>query len=367
MRAAVMHQPRQPLLIENVELAEPRARELLVRVEAAGVCHSDYHYMQGDITCPLPIVLGHEGAGVVEAIGPGGTGRISIGERVAFMWRPRCGICPACIGGNPILCVQARVQATSGGLPDGTTRLRQGDDVVHHFLGVSCFAERVIVSEGSVVNVPQGVPPDIAAIAGCAVVTGVGVFLNVVRGAAGRPVAIFGAGGVGLSAVLGARLVGADPIAVVDLDAAKLDLARDLGATHAIDARTESIKEDLTAVAPGGFDWAVEAVGLEATLEQAFAALASGGTLVAVGLAPAASAFRVPINLLVQRQKTIVGSLYGSANPLLDIPRIFGLYLSGRLPLDRLLGERFSLDAINEAYERLAHGGVGRMIVEPAA
>ena len=366
MRAAVLRQPLQPLQIEDLELEAPHAGELRVRVEAAGVCHSDYHYMQGHITCPLPVVLGHEGAGIVEETGPGSTGDIAVGDRVAFMWRPRCGKCTACIAGNPILCVTARVQASTGGLPDGTTRLRAGDAAVHHFLGVSCFAEQVVVSERSVVKVPADVPPEIAAIAGCAVVTGVGALLNVVRGVAGHPVVIFGAGGVGLSAVLGAQLVGADPIAVVDVDAARLALATELGATDSVDGSELDVREKLSAIAPDGFDWAIEAVGLPSTLEQAFASLGAGGTVVALGLAPADSGFQVPINQLVQRQKRIVGSLYGSANPLIDIPRIFRLYSSGRLPLQRLLGERFPLSDINAAYDRLAHGGIGRMIVVPS-
>lgn len=365
MRAAVMRTPGTPLLIEDVRLERPRAGELLVRVEVAGVCHSDYHYLRGDIACPLPVVLGHEGAGVVEEVGPDASGDIAVGDRVALMWRPRCGKCPACIAGNPIMCVTARVQATTGGLPDGTTRLWLGDDPLHHFLGVSCFAERVVVSERSVVRVPNGVPPEIAAIAGCAVVTGVGAILNVVDRAAASSLVILGAGGVGLAAVMGARLVGAEPIVAVDVDVEKLDLARRLGATHTVNARTTDVLDELRAISPAGFDWAIEAIGQSLTIEQAFASLRPGGTVVALGLAPVGATFRAPINELVQRQKRIVGSLYGSANPLLDLPRIFRLYQSGSLPLDELLGRRFPLTSVNEAFEWLAKGGVGRSIVVP--
>ena len=313
MRAAVLREPGLPLEIEDVELDAPRAGELTVRVEAVGVCHSDLHYMVGDITCRLPVVLGHEGAGIVEAPGPRTSGGIAIGARVAFMWRPHCGRCVACISGNPVLCASGRVQATTGGLLDGTTRLRIGGETLHHFLGVSCLAERVVISELAVVPVPDGVPAEIAAITGCAVVTGVSAVLNVVQRAAGRGIVVFGVGGVGLSSVMGARLVGADPIVAVDVDVDedRLALARRLGATHTVNA---------------GSSDAVE---------------------------------------LVQGQKRIVGSLYGSANPLIDLPRIFGLYLSGRLPLDDLIGERFPFEAVNEAYAKLTMGGVGRSVVVP--
>lgn len=365
IRAAVLRQPGLPLDIEDVELEEPRAGELAVRVEAAGVCHTDYHYMQGDMTCRLPVVLGHEGAGIVEELGPGTSGAIGVGSRVAFMWRPRCGRCVACISGNPVLCASGRLLATTGGLLDGTTRLRFGGEKLHHFLGVSCFAERVVVSERSVVLVPDGVPAEIAAITGCAVVTGVGAVLNVVERAAGRGIVVYGAGGVGLCSVMGAHLVGADPIVAVDVDEGKLDLARRLGATHVVNSSSADAVEQVRAIAPGGLDWAIEAVGHAETLRQAFASLAPGGTAIALGLARVGATFEVPINELVQGQKRIVGSLYGSANPLIDLPRIFGLYLSHRLPLDDLVGERFTLETVNEAYARLVAGGIGRSVVVP--
>lgn len=365
MRAAVLRQPGLPLEIEDVELDAPREGELAVRVEAAGVCHSDYHYMRGDITCRLPAVLGHEGAGIVEALGPGTSGDIAVGARVAFLWRPHCGRCVACVSGNPVLCASGRVQATTGGLLDGTTRLSVGDETLHHFLGVSCFAERVVISERAVVPVPDGVPAEIAAITGCAVVTGVGAVLNVVERAAGRGIVIYGVGGVGLCSVMGARLVGADPIVAVDVDEGKLALARDLGATHTVIAGSSDTVEQVRAIAPGGVEWAIEAIGQAETLQQAFASVVSGGTVVALGLGRVGATFELPINELVQGQKRIVGSLYGSANPLIDLPRIFGLYLAGRLPLDDLVGERFALDAVNEAYDRLIAGAVGRSVVVP--
>ena len=366
MRAAVLHEVGAPLRLEDLTLEAPRAGEVSVRIEAAGVCHSDYHYMTGDLRCPLPVVVGHEGAGVVEAVGAGVEG-VRPGDTVAMLWRPRCGRCEYCVIGQPVLCELGKVQATTGGLPDdGTTRLRLDGREVHHLMGVSCFAEQVVVSEKSVVPVPAGVPPRIAAITGCAVITGVGAVLNVVGECAGRALLVLGAGGVGLSAVMGARLVGADPVLVVDVDAAKLELAQRLGATHVIDAGREDVVEVVAAAAPGGVDWAIDAVGRAETLQQCFACLRPGGTAVAVGLGRIGATFEIPINELVQRQKRVVGSLYGSANPLVDLPRLFRLYLAGRLPLDSLVGEEYPLESVNEAYAALSQGAVGRSVIVPA-
>lgn len=365
MRAAVLREPGTPLTIERVELAAPGSGEITVRIEASGVCHSDYHYMTGDITCPLPVVLGHEGAGIVEEVGPDASGTVSVGDRVALMWRPRCGHCQPCITGNPVLCQSGPRQAASGGLLDGTSRLSQGDDRLHHFLGVSCFAERVVVSEKSVVPVPDGVPAHIAAIAGCAVITGVGAVLHAVGECAGDSVLILGAGGVGLSSVMGARLAGANPIIVVDVDPEKLELATRFGATHTILATAGDTVEQVLALFPNGVKWAIEAIGRAATLQQAFDCLEPAGTLVAVGLGRVGETFAIPVNNLVQRQKRVIGSLYGSANPLVDLPKIFGLYLAGRLPLDDLIGRSYRLEQVNEAYDALASGSVGRAVVIP--
>jgi S-(hydroxymethyl)glutathione dehydrogenase/alcohol dehydrogenase len=365
VKAAVLHAPGTPLRVEDLTLADPRARELLVRVEAAGVCHSDYHYMTGDLTCPLPVVVGHEGAGVVEAVGSG-VESLQPGARVAMLWRPRCGRCAYCVAGQPVMCDLGRVQAATGGLPDdGTTRLRRdGGEEVHHLMGVSCFAERAVVSEKSVVKISDGVPSEIAAITGCAVITGVGAVLNVVGECAGRTLLVVGAGGVGLCAVLGARLAGAEPIIVVDVEPARLELAQRLGATCVVEGGPGAV-DAVLAAAPGGVEWAIEAVGRADTLQQSIACLRPGGTAVAVGLGRAGATFEVPINELVQRQKRVVGSLYGSANPVLDLPRLWRLYLAGRLPLDALLGERYPLDSVNEAYAALLAGAVGRAVVVP--
>ena len=367
MRAAVLRGTGEPLTIEDVELDAPHTGELLVRVEAAGICHTDLHYMTGEMVCPLPAVLGHEGAGIVEEVGRrrkrAGEGGRSRRPDAA----PRCGECAACIAGNPVLCQLGRVQASTGGLLDGTSRLSRASEKVHHLLGVSCFAERVVISEKSVVVVPDGVPPEIAAIAGCAVITGLGATLNAVSGGAGRPLLVIGAGGVGLSSVMGARLIGADPIIVVDIDSGKFELARRLGATHTINPLEVDLVEEVLRIVPDGVPWAVEAIGRPETLERALSCVAPGGTLIVVGLAATDTRFTVPVNELVQRQKKIVGSLYGSSNPLLDLPRIFTLFLSGRLPLGELLGARVPLESVNEAYGDLAHGSVGRTVIVPSS
>jgi Zn-dependent alcohol dehydrogenase len=365
MKAAVLREIGAPLQLEDVELDEPRTREVQVRIEAAGVCHSDLHYMMGDLKAKLPLVVGHEGAGIVEAVGPGAGGRVSVGDRVALLWRPRCGECEACVAGNPVLCRFGRVLATTNGLMDGTSRLHKGDERIHHLMGVSCFAERVVVSETSVLPLPDGVSPEIAAISACAVITGVGAVLNAVHRPAGQPLAVFGTGGVGLAAVMGAALSGAHPVIAIDIDPAKLELARRVGATHLVDAGQGDVVDRVLGLSDGGVPWMIDAVGRPETMRQAFDCLRPAGTLVAVGLSSVDATVAVPINELVQRQKRVVGSLYGSSNPRLDLPRIFALYRAGRLPLDELIGGRRPLAEVNEAYAELRAGGVGRMILLP--
>ncbi|MGI4896658.1 MAG: zinc-binding dehydrogenase [Janthinobacterium lividum] len=375
MRALVLREPGARPAVEDVDLDGPGPGELLVRVEAAGVCHTELHYMSGDIPCPLPIVLGHEGTGVVEEVGTSvettGPQALRVGQRVAFTWRPRCGQCEPCVTGRPVMCVYGRVQARSGGLMDGTSRLRRGDEQLHHFLGVSCFAERAVVSRHAVVALPDDVAPTLAAVAGCAVVTGVGAVVNVAAAdgsLAGRPLLVIGAGGVGLSAVMGASLVGAAPVVVVDVSPSKLALSRRLGATHTVDASgcsAEEVVEAVRELTHGGADVAVEAVGNPATLAQAFSAVRPGGTVVAVGLSAATATVAIGVNELVQQQKRLVGSLYGSANPPVDLPRLLALHRAGRLPLEQLLGTTHTLEETADAYDALRGGAVGRAVVLP--
>lgn len=362
MKAAVLRQIGEPLSIEEIHLDAPGPGEVEIRVLAAGVCHSDLHYMKGDLKGVFPAVLGHEGAGIVERVGDGVT-RVKTGDTVVTLWRPRCGDCEFCSTGRPALCRLGKVQAASGGLLDGTSRLSKGDETIHHLMGVSCFAERCVVSDRSVVKIAGEVAPEIAAITGCAVVTGVGAVLNQMREASGQSSIVIGAGGVGLSAIMGLRLIGAYPIIAVDTTDSKLEKAQELGATHTINSRTHDLLTEVVRIAPAGLSWALDAVGLPQTLEQAVQVVSTGGTVVAVGLGSSDAMASIPINQLVQQEKKLIGSLYGSANTPVLIPQLIELYLAGRLPLDKLLGERYELEGINDAYDALAHGAIGRATV----
>jgi Zn-dependent alcohol dehydrogenase len=365
MKAAVLFEAQTPLQIEDVDLENPRRGEVKVRIQAAGVCHSDLHYMTGDLQGKLPAVLGHEGVGIVERVGEGVT-RVAPGDSVIMTWRPRCGDCEFCTSGRPALCGLGRVQGSTGGLPDGTSRLSLQGQKIHHLMGVSCFAEECVVSERSVVKISPEIPAEVAAIAGCAVVTGVGAALNLMKEATGDAVVVIGAGGVGLSAVMGLNLIGAYPIIAVDTVDARLDLARQVGATHTINSSDRDLGSALAEICPGGPKWAMDAVGIPQTLSQAVEHVGTSGTVVAVGLGRVGASFEVPINALVQQEKRIIGSLYGSSNTLVQLPKILDLYMAGRLPLERLVGESYGLSQINEAYEALRSGAPGRSIILPS-
>lgn len=365
MKAAVLHATDEPLRLEDVRLAGPGPGEVLVRVQAAGICHSDLHYMTGDLSCRLPVILGHEGTGIVEDVGPEVRG-IAAGDAVVLMWRPRCGHCEFCLDGRPALCAAVKVPVATGGLLDGTSRLSLGDGrVVHHFLGVSCFAPYCVVAQESVVKIRPGTAPRIAALAGCAVVTGVGAVLNVMgtRGAPGAGVLIIGAGGVGLSVLLGAMLTGSFPIVVADVSQARLDLASSLGATHIVNAAEADLPTAVRDLLPGGVQWVFEAVGRPETLLAGVRSLRPTGTLVAIGLSAAGQTVPLPINELVRNDIKVCGSLYGSANTIRQIPLLLDLYQAGRLPLDRLLGTEYRLDDINAAFARLPAESVGRSLI----
>jgi Zn-dependent alcohol dehydrogenase len=363
MKAAVLHAVGEPMRLEEMRLAEPRAGEVLVRVQAVGVCHSDLHYMTGDLTCRLPVVLGHEGTGIVEQTGAE-VGGLEPGDAVILMWRPRCGRCEFCLAGRPALCAAIKVPVATGGLLDGTSRLSLADGrPVHHFLGVSCFAEYCVVAQESVVKIPPNTPPRIAALAGCAVVTGVGAALNVMGAGAGAGVLIIGAGGVGLSVLLGAALAGAYPTIVADVSDNRLDLAKSLGASHTVNTAGRDLALAVREIRPGGVQWAFEAVGKPETLLAGVRSLRPTGTLVAIGLSRAGQTVPIPINELVQKDIRVVGSLYGSSNTVLQIPQLLELHQAGRLPLDRLLGSEYRLEDINEAYARLPAESVGRGLI----
>jgi alcohol dehydrogenase len=364
VRGAVLREMRlprpyaesRPLRIEDVELAPPGPGELLVRIRAAGLCHSDLSVIDGSRPRVMPMLLGHEATGeVVSSRAPG----YRPGDTVAFAFVPACGECGPCAEGRAALCEPGAAANTAGTLLSGVRRL----DGVNHHLGVSGFAEFAVVSARSAVRIDPELPPEIAALFGCAVMTGVGAVVNTAQVRAGRSAVVFGLGGVGLSALLGAVLVGAHPIVAVDVVPSKLELARSLGASVTVDAGDADAVEQVRAATTGGADYAFETVGSANVLEQAYAATRRGGTTVTVGLPDPAQSFSVPAVSLVAEERTVKGSYLGSSVPSRDIPRYIALYRAGRLPVDRLLTATLGLDELNRAFDDLAAGTSVRQVL----
>jgi len=362
IRAAVLREPGRPVTVEEVELDPPQANEVLVRVAAAGVCHSDVRLADGALgEGRWPIVLGHEGAGVVEAVGPG-VEHVAPGDRVAFCFVPACRECRACRAGRPNLCEPAAANGVRGLLMDGTSRLRLPDGtVLQHGLMTACFAERTVVAKGGVVPLPDGLPLWQAALLGCGVVTALGAVRNVGRVQAGDSVAVFGCGGVGLHVVAGARLAGAATIVAVDRVAAKLELARAQGATHGVDAGGRPVGE-IRALTGGGVDVAFEVVGRPETIRLAWGAIRPGGTVVVVGLAPKGVDACVPAIEFLS-DKSLRGTYYGSGDAARDIPDLAALALAGDLDLAGVVTHTTNLDGVEEALDRLRRGEGGRTVV----
>jgi alcohol dehydrogenase len=354
----------RPLSVEEVRLAAPGPEEVLIRVAAAGLCHSDLSVVNGDRSRPLPMVLGHEASGIVEEVGAGVTG-LSIGDRVVCSYVPSCGLCPQCAGGQPVLCPDAQSANRQGRLVSGRRPFHDASGPLNQHLGISAFSELTVVSARSLIRIPDELPLDVAAVFGCAVLTGMGAVLNTGSVRPGDRVAVFGLGGVGLSAVMAAVLAGAHPVIAVDTIAAKLDTARTLGATHTFPAGDDTADQirDLTG---GGVDWAIEAAGSARALAAGFEATRAGGTLVVAGLPNPRHTVPASIASLVGEQKTVRGSYMGSAVPRRDLPRLFALYASGRLPAEALLTSRsVPLDDVNTALDRLHDGAEVRQIIRP--
>ena len=353
----------RPLEVTELELAPPGPDELLVRVRAAGLCHSDLSVIDGSRPRPTPMALGHEAAGEVVDAGPG-AGGFAPGDRVVLAFVPACGSCEPCRSGRPALCEPGAAANAAGTLLSGARRLRDGGGAeVNHHLGVSAFADHIVVSSRSAVRVADDVPFEVAALFGCAVLTGVGAVVNSADVGMGDRVAIFGLGGVGLAALLGARMAGAAIIVAIDVVPAKLDLARELGATHAVLAE-EGAVETVRDATGGGADQAIETVGSERVLAEAYAATRRGGTTVAVGLPHPDRVLALPALSLVAEERTLRGCYLGSGVPALDIPRLAALHLAGRLPVDRLVTHRIALDEVNEGFDRLAEGEAVRQVVD---
>lgn len=352
----------KPLAIAEVELAPPRRGEVLVRMGAAGLCHSDLSVINGDRPRPTPIALGHEAAGVVEQLGEG-VEDLAIGDHVVLVFVPSCGHCDPCAEGRPALCEPAAKANGAGELLGGGRRLSRNGSPVHHHIGVSAFAEHAVVSRRSLVKVPKDLPLVEAALFGCAVLTGVGAVINTARVTAGQSVAVVGLGGVGLAALLGAAAAGAARIIAIDLLPAKLELARQLGATDAVDAAAADAIELVKALTRGGVDHAIETAGSVKALELAYAITRRGGTTVTAGLPNPAHRMQLQAVSLVAEERTLKGSYVGSCVPSRDVPRYIALYRQGRLPVDRLLSETIALDDINAAFDRLADGETVRQVI----
>lgn len=362
MKAGVIDALGTPVRVEELTLDEPRAGEVRVRMLASGVCHSDLHVRDGEWERPGPIVLGHEGAGVVEAVGPG-VERPRPGQLVALTWYAPCLRCAACQAGRQWACSDS--PSVRHRMSDGTTRLHRpdGSDVLA-YLSIGTFAAAQVVPATAAIPMPDGISPEAAALIGCCVSTGVGAVVKTAAVPAGSSVVVFGLGGVGLSVVMGAQLAGAARIVAVDRVAAKLDRARELGATHAVlasePAETLAAIRDATA---GGPDYAFEAIGLRVTIEQAIEVLPPGGTAVLVGLTPFGTRASFDVFPFVDGSRRILGSNYGFAVAAIDFPRYAELHLSGRLPIEKLIDLRIKLDGIEDAFDRMRRGEGLRSVV----
>ncbi|MBI3503776.1 MAG: zinc-dependent alcohol dehydrogenase family protein [Proteobacteria bacterium] len=352
----------KPLRIDTIELAPPGPGEIRVRVVAAGLCHSDLSVINGDRPRVMPMALGHEAAGIVEELGAG-VDDLSAGDHVVMVFVPSCGCCLPCAEGRPALCEPGAKVNVAGTLLSGARRILRDGAAINHHLGVSAFAEQAVVSRRSVVRIDKDVPLDVAALFGCAVLTGVGAVVNTARVQAGDSVAVVGLGGVGLNALLGAAVAGARAIVAVDLDPRKLDLARQLGATDAVDARAADAADQVKKLVPGGVDHAFEMAGSVKAMDLAYRITRRGGTTVTAGLPNPAQMWSLSPVGLVAEERTLKGSYVGGAVPLRDIPRFIDLWKRGKLPVDRLMSDRIGLDGLNAAFERLAAGDVVRQIL----
>jgi alcohol dehydrogenase len=353
----------RPLSIEEVELEPPGPGEVLVHIRAAGLCHSDLSVIDGNRPRPLPMVLGHEAAGVVESVGPG-VAELARGDHVVAAFVPSCGHCVPCATGRPALCEPGFRSNSAGTLLSGERRLHDAQGAVHHHLGVSGFAQHAVLAANSLVRVPPDLPFAEAALFGCAVITGVGAVLNTAAMPRGASVAIVGLGGVGLAALLAACMLEAEHVVAVDTNVRKLDAARALGATAAVNATDPDAAERIRDLTGGGAAFAFEMAGSPHALELAYRVTARGGTTVSAGLSHPQAQFSLPHLGLVAEERTLKGSYLGSCVPARDIPRYIEWYRAGQLPVDRLLGERLRLDGLNAAFDRLAAGESIRQIVE---
>lgn len=360
--AARPYADSRPLSIETVVLDPPAPGEVRVAIKAAGLCHSDLSVINGDRPRPLPMALGHEAAGVVEALGQGVTD-LAIGDHVVMVFMPSCGHCNPCAEGRPALCEPGAGANGRGELLTGGRRIHHDGQDLNHHLGCSAFAERAVVSRRSLVKIDPALGFEEAALFGCAVLTGVGAVVNTAQIRAGQSSVVVGLGGVGLASVLGALASGASPVIAVDLSEDKLALARTLGAVQTVNAADPDAVDQVRALTDGGADFVFEMAGSIRALESAWKMTRRGGTTITAGLPPPDAALPVNVVSLVGEERTLKGSYIGTCVPSRDIPRYVALYRQGRLPVDRLMSGTIALDDINTGFDRLHAGEVVRLVV----
>lgn len=362
MGAARPYADSRPLAIETVTLDPPGAGEVLVAIKAAGLCHSDLSVINGDRPRPMPMALGHEAAGVVEAMGEGVTD-LGVGDHVAMVFMPSCGHCNPCAEGRPALCEPGGAANARGELLSGGKRIHHDGQALNHHLGCSAFAERAVVSRRSLVKIDPALSFAEAALFGCAVLTGVGAVVNTAQIKAGQSAVVVGLGGVGLASVLGALASGASPVIAVDLSEDKLALARTLGPVQTVNAADPDAVDQVRALTHGGADFVFEMAGSVRALEAAWKMTRRGGTTITAGLPPPDAALPVNVVSLVGEERTLKGSYIGTCVPSRDIPRYVALYRQGRLPVDRLMSGSIPLEGINAGFDRLHAGEVVRLVV----
>lgn len=345
----------KPIKIVDVDLDPPGEGEVLVKIKVAGLCHSDLSVINGDRPRGVPLVLGHESSGEVVAVGKGVHG-LQPGDHIVTDFVPTCGHCLPCSQGRPALCEPGALANTQGALLGGGRRLRMGDELLNHHVGVSCFADHAVVSQHSCIKIVRQISHREAALFGCAVLTGAGAVINRANFKLGETAAIVGLGGVGLSALLAAVAAGARRIVAIDLSDEKLELAKTLGATHVINPRHLTSNKDQLEAAGGAVDYGFDMAGAVAAFETAYKLTRRGGTTITSGLPNPKSCFSLPLAQMVGEERDIRGSYLGSGVPSIDIAKYMDLYLAGKLPVNKLLGQAFTLDQINEGFDYLASG-----------
>ncbi len=366
MKAAVQYEAGKPLVVEDVQLEDPQDDEIKVKLVACGVCHSDLTFMKGDMPAPMPLVVGHEGAGIVEKVGPRVTS-VKPGDHVLMMVSYSCGRCPMCARGKPTQCVENLPVMMMACLPGtyGATRLSKDGKPVYHVFGLAAMAEYAVVKERSVVKVREDAPLDKICIMGCGVTTGMGAAINTTGMRPGESIVVYGSGGVGLSAIMGAKMAGAGNIIAVSRSDQKLAAAKALGADFVVKSGVEDPVARVKELTGGGADYAVEAAGKAEVMMQAFGSIRNGGKLVVAGMAPLAEMLTVaPFEFLLG--KSITGTVQGDIVHSVDVPRFVDMYMQGKIPLDKMISHTFKLSQVNEAYTALDKSEVIRSVVKIA-